>query len=218
MYRTAYASRLLDTLRTHYPTTAEVLEHRFDAVATAYLAHHPSTTPSLRDFGRSFPGFLRDALGEAGPATEELATFERILRDSFDAPDAPAVGLSALQELATEALPDLRLTLHPSTTVFESRWGVVEAWNAVATGQTTHAAVEGPTVAWLVHRAPDRLTRFRSLRPLAHVLVSALAAGRTFAEACDAALEVGPSEQVPLLASAELRQLLEDGVVTQLRT
>ncbi len=59
IYANAYFHRLLDCLKEDYPVTLAVIgEDAFRSLVVAYLAEHPSDSPSIFEVGRVLPEFM----------------------------------------------------------------------------------------------------------------------------------------------------------------
>ena len=85
------------------PHLRELLgEDEFGAVAARYIDTHPSQFASIRWFGDRLAQELERSHPEQ-PWFAELARWEWALAASFDAQDAPAVGIEALATIAPDA-------------------------------------------------------------------------------------------------------------------
>ncbi|QDA57196.1 DNA-binding domain-containing protein [Thermomonas aquatica] len=121
IYADAYVLRLLDVLGNDFPATRTALgEDAFDVLARAYIAAHPSTQPSVCHFGHAFAGWLA-ARTDVPRGVHELARFEWLQGECFDAADAIPLGVEAIAALPADAWPALRLSLHPATRLLATR-------------------------------------------------------------------------------------------------
>src|SRR5690554_319690 len=60
VYGAAYVARLVEALQNDFPGLYVWMgAQRFDALARAYVAAHPSRQPNARWFGRDLPAFVR---------------------------------------------------------------------------------------------------------------------------------------------------------------
>ncbi len=116
VYRDAYALRLIEVLETDFPGLyAMAGPHDFDLMARAYIRAHPSTTPSVRWFGRHLAAFLASTPPfDATPAAADMARFEWLLGEAFDAADAEPLTFEQLAGAPPEAWTSLRLSFVPS--------------------------------------------------------------------------------------------------------
>jgi hypothetical protein len=116
VYRHAYAGRLVDVLRGDYPLLlAYIGDDRFDELARAYIAAHPSRTQNARWFGNQFADFLtRHEPARERPELAELASIEKLVGDAFDSADADVLGLTDLAAVPAEDWARLTFKPHPS--------------------------------------------------------------------------------------------------------
>jgi hypothetical protein len=138
VYANMYCARLVGGLLEDFPEVAAALGHaRFDEVAHAYLALHPSEHPSLRWAGRAFADFLGELPPDTVPAfVLDLARLEWARMTVFDAPDAPVLALERLRALPAERWPALPLSTVPALETLDLGWPVHE-WSAAAAGTLT---------------------------------------------------------------------------------
>lgn len=115
IYRHAYVARLVDCLRDDFPAVERALGVRdFDATCRAYVAQHPPSRPTLNDYGREFPAFLRNGRGAGGAAagwTSELAALEWATVEAIHQDATNGLELSHLASVPVEQWGDLRLQL-----------------------------------------------------------------------------------------------------------
>ena len=130
IYRNACRLRLRGAIDTDHEVLGRYLgDELFDRMVQEYIARYPSRFFSLRDFTAHLPVFLRETAPFSGhPIVAEIAAFERLLLDVFDAPDLPRAGVNRLRGLTLDQWPGLRLRFHPSVQLFNTRWNSVESW------------------------------------------------------------------------------------------
>lgn len=227
VYRHAYAARLVEALATDFPKLRALAgATAFETLARAYIARHPSRSPSLRWLGGRLAAFLAETPPYAAtPALAEMAAFEWALAHAFDAADAPAAAAAALSALPPAAWPGLRLQLHPSALRLDLATPVPALWRRIEDGpppdrpETALAppAPCGTAVPWLVWR--DGLTvKFRPLETDEAAALAAVEAGADFAALCEAVAAAGDPEQAALRAAAILRGWLESGLIVGIVT
>lgn len=220
IYANAYRSRLRDALESDHPVLSRYLgDSLWTSFCAGFIEAHPSRVRSLRHFGQQIPGWL--AVNEpfsAHPLIFELAAFERLLLDAFDAADASRLEWSAIQKLETDAWPRLRLQFHPSTRLLETRWNTVEVWRALKSEQDPPEAEASATPAQLLWRDEERITRFRPVEPNELIALQAgfVEAG-DFALLCERLAQNNPAEQVPSLAINCLRRWFDEGIIEMFR-
>jgi len=147
----------------------------------------------------------------------ELAAFERLLLDVFDARDASRVDHHALHVLAPERWPGLRLRFHPSVQLFVAQWNSVESWRAIQEGAEPPAASRKATQGcWLLWRGEDRLSQFHPIAPDEHAMMVGALHGESFAALCERmALRIA-EHQVSGYALGLLQKWLSQGVIAAL--
>ncbi len=220
VYRDAYALRLIEVLTADFPGLMAIAGPAdFDHMARAYIAAHPSRTPSVRWFGRHLADFLaRTAPYSTTPAAAEMARFEWTLGEAFDAPDAQPVAAADLMALPGDAWERLSFTPLPSLHRLALSFEVPQAWHKredVKPGDLDVVAAAGP-VPWVIWR-PERTTHFRSMEPDEAALLEALVDGQAFPDICAALVPQVGEEQALARAAALLRGWVEAGMIATFR-
>ncbi len=220
VYRDAYALRLIEVLTNDFPgLMAMAGPADFDHMARAYIAAHPSRTPSVRWFGRHLADFLAGtAPYDTTPAAAEMARFEWTLGQAFDAPDQPPVAAADLMALAPEAWETLSFAPLPSLHRLALAFEVPQAWQQraeVEPGNLEVAGASGP-VPWVIWR-PERTTHFRSMEAHEAAALDALIAGKTFPDICEALVSHVGEEQAAARAASLLRGWVEAGMIATFR-
>lgn len=215
IYANAYRARLREALDNDHPMLSLFLgDALWMQFCDGYIDAHPSRVRSLRDFGASVPSYLSwQAPFAAQPQISELAQFERLLLDVFDAADANVVGWHAVLGLAAEAWPSLRLQLHPSVRVMRCATAVVPIWQALKSGESPPTLVTASAPGALLWRDVQRVSRFRSIAADELAVVEAVAAGGDFAAVCDTLVAFHAAEQVPAVAVAFLQAWFNEELV-----
>jgi hypothetical protein len=208
VYAHMYCARLVGGLLEDFPEVAAALGHdRFDEVAHAYLARHPSEHPSLRWAGRALAGFLAELAPDAVPAfVPDLARLEWARVTVFDAPDAAVLALERLRALPAERWPAFPLATVPALEALELAWPVHE-WSAQA------------CATWTPRSTSLRVWRRGfsiAVAPMDDLERPALAAvrnGCTFAELCEVAGADLPEEEAASEAAALVVRWIEDEIL-----
>ena len=101
LYHDAYKLRLIDVLGTDYPGLKSLLgEDDFTRICLAYIEHCPSTYRSVRWFGQQLPEFLEaNEHYTFDPRLFEIAQFEKLKGDVFDAKESPVASLEDLSAI-----------------------------------------------------------------------------------------------------------------------
>lgn len=226
IYANAYRVRLQKVIETDHPVLCTYLgDELFAELLQGYLQKHPSQVRSLRHFCTALPAYLGATEPFAShPILAELAAFENLLLDCFDAPDRERLAFSAAQALPTEQWPAMCLRLHPGVQFFPARWNSVESWQAIkaerdpppAAGVVSDTGQSG-IQPWLVWRDRERLTQFRSLRAPELAALNGVLEGHDFAALCEAVVDYFPAEQVGRQMADYLQRWFADGLITGIR-
>ncbi|MGB5557553.1 MAG: DNA-binding domain-containing protein, partial [Paracoccaceae bacterium] len=160
IYGSAYTIRLRQALENDHEMLAWYLgDEQFSQLADGYIRKHPSTFTSLRNFGDALPVFLQQETPyDRLPALSELAVFERLMLDVFDAPDAKRAGLPELQVRPADSWPEMRIRFHPSVQLFQARSNAVLIWQALKASRSPPEAATNLPSSWLLWRGTDRLS------------------------------------------------------------
>ena len=212
IYVDAYYERLLECLAEEFVVTRAALgDDLFGGIAFGYLQHSPSRSYTLNQLGAEFPRFLAEKRLHAGEAPAgaapswdefivELATYERLLRDVFDAVGTERGGALTAEDLArvpAEGWADLRLKLAPCVRLHVFEHPVHEFWSAVKQGESPSALTPRATRLALGRR--NFQVERQELSPLEFALLAGIAAGSPLGPAIAAAVET-LGEDEPLTA------------------
>src|SRR5258708_10735389 len=209
VYRDGYALRLIEVLTNDYPgLMAMAGPADFDQLARAYIAAHPSRHASVRWFGQHLADFIAGTPPfSRSPAAAEMARFEWLLGEAFDAPDHGPVTAAQLMALPPEAWETLCFTALPSLRRSVLAFEVAQAWQRreeVEAGNLEVAAAAAPT-PWMIWR-PERVSSFRSLEADEAAMLHAVVQGRPLPQLCQATatpvLEGPPAAPPPGLLPA----------------
>jgi hypothetical protein len=219
IYRNAYRLRLRDTIETDHEMLGRYLgDDLFEDMVDRYIRECPSQCFSLRDFTAGLPRFLRKTPPFSDhPILSELAAFERLLLDVFDAREAPRVNLDGLRAVAPVHWPTLRLRFHPSTQLFGAQWNSVESWRALKDDNDPPAATrKAKTSHWLLWRGAERLSHFLPVSPIEHALLVAALHGEPFSAMCERMTAWVAEDQVSGQALGLLQKWLDQGLIVRL--
>jgi uncharacterized protein len=208
IYRGNLTSGWDKALSAAYPVIRQLVgEEFFAGLARAYGKAWPSQDPDMNFFGAHFAGFLAHFEHVAGyPYLPGMARLEWALHQAYDAPDAPTLAAAALAALSPDELESARFIAHPAMRLEQSEWAVAQLWLA---HQDANGAFPGTmqTDSFALIVRPHWQPRLLMLSPAAFAALSALAEGKVFGEALDAALALEEDFDV----GAHLRQWLEAG-------
>jgi hypothetical protein len=201
VYRNNVMYSLRRVLEGNYPATRRVAgEARFRAAAEAFVRARPPRMPQLHAWGGELPELLRRHPATAEmPWLADLATLEWVREEAYYAADAAPLAPERLAGLAEAEALALRLELHPTARLLASPWPVWTLWSE----ETAPAEVFlAPERVLVVRPAMEVLTRPLGLGE--HALLAAFAAGRTLAEAAEAALAVDPALDLQAVLATHL--------------
>jgi hypothetical protein len=161
----------------------------FQRAAQVYIARNPPSLPHLAVYGGGFADFLADFPPAAGvPYLACVARLEWARVEAYFAPDRAPLDPARLQALPAAVCPDLVFRLHPSVRLIRSPWPVVRLWQVHQHDPVAPVdPLAGPEAALVLR--PDVEVTLTRLDPGDAVLVAALAAGATLAEAAAVAGE-----------------------------
>ena len=191
IYASAYSIRLKETIETDHEMLGLYLgDELFDKMAVEYVASHPSSFHSLRQFCDALPQFLReDNFFGQHVILSDMAGFERALLQAFDAQECPRARFSDLQAIDGQSWPGIRFRFHASLQIFRCESNAVESWQALKQGQTPPAADYSSKRAWLLWRGTNRISEFVSLAPYQLALLEGFLEGHDFAHQCERMLQ-----------------------------
>jgi hypothetical protein len=182
IYRRSYQARLVECLADDYPILQQTLgEEAFESLCLAYIAKHPSTAPSLNQFGRHMADFCRvHQLAEPDFAAD-LAALEWAIVLAIHAPSAPPLTAEDLGRIPMESWADSRLVPNPSLGIHAFDYPVSPYLTARRRGDPVPTPVPRPcSVA--VYRTERSVWRLE-LDPEMVLLVEALSRGDTLGTA-----------------------------------
>lgn len=211
-YHFAYRARLHEVLLADFQALHMAIgEDDFTALVTTYLDAHPSQHFSVREFGRRFPDFVRQM---ERPWCAELAQFEWMLRDAFDAADASRLMETALAIIAPQDWPQLRFAVHPAVRFCSFEWNVPQMWKVLTSDTPSEIqATASEATHWLIWR-DGLITRYRSLSLDEYQALQCLCDGGDFNDICACLIEFYREDEVPLQAATLLKTWIAQGLLT----
>lgn len=209
IYRGNLTANWGKALSAAYPVVRQLVgEEFFTGLARAYGKAFASQDPDLNLFGEYFAEFLAGFEHVAEfPYLPDMARLEWALHRSYYAEDAPVLTAADIAGLAPEEVEDLRLALHPATSLVRCDWAVGELWLAHQPSGGAFPDDMARENFALVTR-PKWQPRLSMLTEAGYAALSACGLGKTLGEALDAACEIDEGFDV----AAQLRQWLEGGV------
>jgi hypothetical protein len=166
-------------------------EPSFGAVVRRFIAGEPPRTPVARSYGESFPRFIR-AQGNSGSIeyVADIAELEMAVGKARYAAQVRPLGTKALSALQAGRVAGLRIALHPSVCLVQSRFPIVTIWNS-SRGDEPGTIRRWRPEAALVAR-PLRRVEVRRLPPGGHAFLRALSEGQPVGMAADTAAAAAP--------------------------
>jgi len=205
VYRNNVLHGLTRALAARFPVIEQLVGATFfAAMARVFIAASPPADPVLLRWGGAFPGFLDQFAPVAHlPWLGDVARLELARGRACHAADAAPVPAGAL----TVADPEpLRLVLHPSVTLYSSRYPAVQIWQAHQSGIARSAPGAGPDHA-LIARQPGFAVVVERISHATRAVLGALIAGEPLGIA---ATHGDPTEALTLL--------LRHGLIIDTRT
>lgn len=189
VYRRAYVARLVECLADDYPALSATLgEDRFETLCRAYIAHHPSMSPSLNAYGRHMagfcgggmaPGLAAELSGDPGlPAfLADLAALEWAIVEVIHAAGASPLTPSGLADVPIERWTDARLETTPAFRLLRFAYPVNAYLRALWQAESPGIPRANPSAA-AVFRSGTTVWRMDLTEPMCDLL-QALASGET---------------------------------------
>ncbi len=219
IYEHAQFARLHEVLREDFGALrAAVGDDAFHDLAKLYGMAHPSRSFSLRFAGECFPAFLAGPvvapLLSRWPFAAELAAFEWMLVDLFDAPDDRTLERASLATIPPERWPLLRFECVRAARLVRFDWPVQilhEAWSAdralpeIAPAQTEI----------LFHRRRERVV-YRAVAPLEEQALSLVCGGADFEAICRSASDALGDAEGPRFVLALLERWIAEELLAGL--
>lgn len=179
VYANMYFYRLRDALAADFAKVHQIVgADAFHNLVTDFLLAHPPHHYSMRYLGQPFPAFLK---GHEIPWLADLAVLEWAWADAFQAENSPVLERESLASLGPDQWAGVSFTLVPGVHVLESDWDLFTLWDHL----DQRPAEQRQTL--LVYRE-DNLAAFHVVAAEDVPALKALAAGKSFAEVCEAAV------------------------------
>jgi hypothetical protein len=190
-------SGLIELLAARYSATRRLVgELSFRVVARRFILSHRSSVVVPNSFGDRFPCFIR-SLGNAAciEYVADVAELEMLRHKAQYAPYARPLIALALSSSQAERLNGLRVVLHPSVCLVQSRFPIVTAWE-----NNQINSRDGMIERWAAEAAilarPFLEVEVQRLPPGGYAFLRALSEGKTVATAIGIATEVAPKFDV----------------------
>lgn len=214
VYRNNVIASLCEALEQSFPAVETLLgEDYFKALARAFVAAHPPSSPVLMWYGAEFGDFIeRFPPLQAYPYLADVARAEWAWLEAYHAADAVPLDPAEIGAVAPDEVGNIRFTKHPASRVFRSAWPVWDLARANRFDPQADIAIDLEQPQSVLITRPEFEVQLMLLRPGGDVFVTSLFDGATLAEAAAAAS--GHSEEFSL--SDTLSDCLANGVFTTL--
>ncbi len=220
IYANAYRFRLVEALQDTFPALHTLLgDEDFFNLGVAYLTARPSKHFSLRYFGHELASFLKgsDAYSEQ-PLLSEMAQFEWLLREAFDAADNAVIDMEALQQIDPQSWHSLRFLFHPTVKRVDLSFNVPQIWQTIDKQEAPIDMIENDhPIGWCLWRK-DLRTLYRSMDVDEAWAMDAMLSGHTFSEICSGVCEWVDEQHAAVRVAGFIQNWINDGLIQEVMT
>lgn len=217
-YVEGYRSRLVEALGVPYSALRQVMgADEFDELAREYIERTPSRHYNIRYYGAGLAALVAERRKDpAGATLAELARWEWLLAEVFDAVDDEPLALEALAAIEPADWRSVCFSPRASLRRICLSTNAVEWWRFTSGLAPEPAALaRAPETAWIAWRRGVK-TYFRSLTPVEAGALDLMAAGASFGELCERLAEGAGPDDAALTAASMLRTWLSEELVASL--
>ncbi len=206
VYRNNVIASLSAALAVRFPVVRRLVgEEFFRGMARLYVVHAPPRSPVLLLYGDTFPSFIENFTPAASlQYLSDIARLELARGHAYHAADAAPIERSVLATVAPDEIASLRIRLHPSVSLVESRFPIVSIWESHQKAEVAPIEDWLPEVALVARPMLD--VEIWRLPPGGYAFLSSLVEGMTVAEAADraaaATAEFDAAESLAILLRA----------------
>ena len=186
-------------LESAFPVTRQLVGAEFFAtMADCFVTDQPPRVGWLSAYGAEFPAFVIQYPAAHGLGyLADVARLEWARIHAANTADTPGLDMQWLAGLAPEVLGNLRLSLHPATTLIASDFPVFDIWRAHNEADTEDILegldlAAGPQSVLIVRLGPMEIG-VTVPEPGDGALLMALAERASFGVACQAAIDAEAS-------------------------
>jgi len=220
VYRQAIDANYRRALGATFPVVRALVGAAFfDAAVDAFVAAHPPASGDLNVYGAEFADFLAGyEPASTLPYLPDVARLEWALDESSRAADReanPQALIAAIGAVDEDAVPQMRLALHPSCRLLASRYAVFEIWKVHQPGQADDARLEiaGPPAEYLLTRRTAQGPVVERIGAAEFLWLEALRSGETFGAALARAMDQDANFDLAEVLQARVM----DGTLSDLR-
>jgi hypothetical protein len=213
VYRNNVMSGLIKVVAARFPVVRRLLgEESFVGSARQFIAAEPPRSPLLLDYGDAFPRFLRRFGDDSCTGyIADIADLEIARGKAYHAADAAPLPPRAFAAIPAERLAGLRLSLHPSVSLLQSRFPVVSLWHASQEAGEVALPQWRPEAALIAR--PLLEVEVWNLPPGGFAFLTALQRGASMAEAAEAAMDAAPEFDLAVNLSVLIQSNIVIGLV-----
>jgi hypothetical protein len=228
IYRDGYYLRLLEVLESDYPVLYKLIGcEKFDHIGRGYSDAYTSSYRSVRWFGK----YLADYLKKINQSIElswqsELALFEWLLTEAFDAPNSLMLTIEEMAKMIPEKWPVMRFKLQPSLRRFSATWNITQLWQANIEDKGDQEDHKKEKLKNLKPQKLERLENFIIWRKEYQIkfcilsieqdyIITAMLENNNFGDICNKLSQWMDQEQVVMYAAQYLKTLITDGVIAE---
>jgi hypothetical protein len=210
VYRNNVMSGLIKAVVTRFPVVRRLMgEESFLESIRRFIVAEPPRSPLLLNYGEGFPQFLRRLGDDACIGyIADIADLEIARGKAYHAADAASLPPQAFAAVPVEQLAGLRLSLHPSVSLLQSRYPIVSVWHANQEAGDVALPQWRPEAALIAR--PMLEVELWNLPSGGFEFLTALRRGATMAEAAEAATNAAPDFDL----AVNLSVLIEARIVT----
>lgn len=187
VYRNHHRISLCATLAATFPTVVRLIgEEAFHVLASRFLQTQPPVQPCVAEYGAAFGEYLdAEALVKGLPYLADMTRLDWAINQAVTAADAAELDADLLRSLSPDELAELHIELHPSLTLLQSDFPLLEIYRLAHGAQDAEAVTLDSDVArvmvWRHHSAPVTA----SVSPQAFEALKGLACGASIRTACE---------------------------------
>jgi hypothetical protein len=211
VYRNNVMVGLSGALAESFPAVRRLVgEDFFRAMAITYARTAPPRSPVMAAYGAGFADFIARFEPAGGlPYLPDVARIEQAWFEAYHAADAAPVDPAAFAKIAPDALPHLRLHLHPSIRIVRSAYAALSIWryNTEEASERSLEDVEVPEDALILRSVSE--VEVRSIPRGGAVFLEALVDEDTVVDAWVKAME----DAADFDLTANLVGLMEMGAI-----
>ncbi|MCW8931458.1 MAG: DNA-binding domain-containing protein [Gammaproteobacteria bacterium] len=215
IYFNAYRFRLIEALQETFPALHTLLgDEDFFNLGMEYLTANPSKHFSLRFFGHQMSSFLNTSEHfKDQPVLSEMAHFEWLLRDAFDAKNSEILNIEALQQIDPQSWPELKFVFHPTVHRVDLSFNTPQLWQAIDQEEPPIDIVKNEyPIAWCLWRK-DLRTLYRSMDVDEAWAMDAMLSGHNFTDICSGVCEWVDEQHAAVRVAGFIQNWINEGMI-----